>query len=684
MPSHVLAPGSIALVGASEDNFYARSVIENLTRYGFRGELSMVHPTRERAFGKACVTSLDKLGAVDVVVIAVNRTRVEEIIDESTRIGVSGAIILASGFRDSGEPDWVTAERRIAAKVVDSEMLVAGPNSLGVVALPLGAAMYGAPLPWQFPLGRVALIIQSGGLLPGTCHYLCELGVGVRYAISAGNASCTSIARWVEEVNSDPEVSAIGIVAEAIDDWPRFRSAVQQAHESGRYVAICKLGRSKIGQEAAFTHTGAIAGEHGVLQGALAQIGVPEARTIGELVVALALADRMGQPHGDGLGIVSHSGGAIGQLADLCEERGLALPQPNHSTSDVVEAGGRFLKATNPIDLSKQAMEDLDAFSTSVRAFIRDQNFAAVLYVSGADIPDGTIPVNLEQLRRVAQAADAQSRLVLVSRLTYSPLSEVTLEMIAAHRNVMIVPVLDDALGGVLSWLGDNIRHQATPALSRASGGEPQWRNEHDLKSDLAAHGVDVPRSIFVRSGHEDAAALLDDLAPPFVVKTIGRLIHHKTRLGLLDLGITGCDELGKSIKRMQAIATSHGLPVDGYLVEETVGGHLDIIVSCSTASIGDVLMVGRGGIEVERQAQRAFAVLPVSDGWIETMLQKIGVVDEDVISRAVGVIHALLAYYRSHPLRILECNPVRLDAPHGACVLDALAMGQEAGGVHE
>jgi acyl-CoA synthetase (NDP forming) len=636
----------------------------------------MVHPTRERAFGKPCVSSLDKLDPVDMVVVAVNRARVEEIIDESARIGVRGAIILASGFRDSGDPDWVTTEQRIAAKVVGAEMLVAGPNCLGIVALPAGAVMYGAPLPWQFPLGRVALIIQSGGLLPGTCHYLCELGVGVRYAISAGNASCTSIARWVEELNSDPEVSSIGIVAEAIDDWPRFRSAVQQAHASGRYVAICKLGRSRIGQQAAYTHTGAIAGDHGVLQGALAQIGVPEARTIGELVVALALADRVGQPRGRGLGIVSHSGGAIGQLADLCEERGLTLPQPNHSTAEIVEDGGRFLKGANPIDVSKQAMEDLDAFSTSVRAFVRDDNFATVLYVSGADIPDGTIPVNFEQLRRVSEAADAESR--------YSPLSDATLAMIEAHRNVMIVPVLDDALGGVLSWMGDKMSRAPAPVLSHASGGEQQWRHEFDLKADLATRGIAVPRSVFLRSNCETSGTLSDDIAPPFVVKTVGRLIHHKTRLGLLDVNVPGWDEVEVSIRRMREIATSHGLPVDGYLVEEMIGGQIDIIVSCSASSIGDVLMIGRGGVDVERLAQRTFAALPVADAWIETMLHKIGVSDDAIVARGVDVIRALVAYYESHRLSILECNPVRLDASHEACVLDALAIGRKTAGAEK
>jgi acyl-CoA synthetase (NDP forming) len=678
MPSQVLNPRSIALVGASEDNFYARSVVENLNSYGFDGALSMVNPTRQRAFGQLCANSLTELDAVDMVVVAVNRGRVEEVVDASASVGAKGAIILAAGFRDGGDVEWAEVERRIAGRATQAGMLIAGPNCLGVVALPKGAAMYAAPLPWQLPLGRVALIIQSGGLLPGTCHYLTELGVGLRYAISSGNASCTTISRWVEELNRDPDVSAIGVVAEAIDDWPRFRAAVEQAHAAGRYVVVCKLGRSRIGQAAAYTHTGALAGDHAALHGALAQLGVPEARTIGELVVAVALADRVGQPQGRGLGIMSHSGGAIGQLADLSQERGIALPQPDSATAAIVEDCGRFFKGTNPIDISKQAMEDLDAFSASVRAFVRDRNFATVLYVSGADIPDGTIPVNFEQLRRVAAAADEEGRLVIVSRLTYSPLGQPTLDLVAAHKHVMIVPVLDDALGGVLSWMGQRMEASPEPvSLSHASGGDAQWRNEHDLKTDLAAQGIRVPLSQFFASPVEAAHIVAIELTPPFVVKTVGRLIHHKTRLGLLELNLRHPDEVRASVERMQQVAASHGLPVDGYLIEEMVAGTVDIIVSCSASPLGDLLLVGCGGVDVETSGARAFAVLPVSDTWIEAMLKDIGVVDTGVIERGLGIVRSLVDYYLSRPLDTLECNPVRLDMPDGPCVLDALAMAR-------
>jgi acyl-CoA synthetase (NDP forming) len=675
--SAFLHPASIAVVGASEENFYARSLVENLRRFGYAGSVVPVHRTRSTAFGMPCVPSLAECDPVDVAFLAVNRASVEAIIEDAVAAGVKGAIVVAAGLRDSGEPEWVAAEARIAKLASDAGMLVAGPNTLGVVSLPSGAVMYGAPLTWDLKVGTAALIVQSGGLLPGSCRYLTHLGVGTRYAISAGNASATNIAQWVEQLNLDPEVAAMGLIVEGIDDWPRFRAAVETARHAGKFVAICKLGRSAIGEAVAFTHTGALAGEYPVFHDAFEQIGVREASSIGELVVSLALATRSGTATSRGVGIVSHSGGAIGQLADLCEERGIALPAPSATTVAAIEESGPF-KVSNPIDVSKQGMENLPAFSSSICTFAQDPRFALVIYVSGADIPDGTIPVNMEQLSRAMNAADAANRLLVVSRLTYSPIADAVAELANEHPHVMIAPVLADLLGGFVCWAGaaDAIP-EPSRARSQAYGGEAQWRDEHAVKLDLATLGVSVPPNSYVAAAsvREGELRWPPSLRAPLVVKGIGRFIHHKTRLGLLAVGVSTETELVEAIHHMQETAEREGLPVEGYLLEEMITGSHDLIVSLSVQPVGSVMMLGRGGVDVEQASQRVFAVRPVDAARIRVMLRRLGVAGDADLERVETVIAQLAAYSDANGLDTLECNPVRLDAPGGPCVLDALAM---------
>ncbi len=677
MPSAFLHPASIAVVGASDENFYARSLVENLRRFGFAGSVVPVHKTRSTAFGLRCVPTLPECGPIDVAFLAVRRASVEPVIEDAVAAGVKGAIIVAAGLRDSGEPEWVDTEARIAKLASEAGMLVAGPNTLGVVSLPSGAVMYGAPLTWDLRVGRAALIVQSGGLLPGTCRYLTHLGVGTRYAISAGNASATNVAQWVEQLNLDPDVAAIGLIVEGIEDWPRFRAAVETARSDGKFVAICKLGRSAIGEAVAFTHTGALAGEYAVFHDAFEQIGVREASSIGELVVALALATRCGTATSRSVGIVSHSGGAIGQLADLCEERGIALPVPSANTVAAIEESGPF-KVSNPIDVSKQGMENLPAFSSSISTFAQDPRFALVIYVSGADIPDGTIPVNMEQLRRAMDAADAADRLVVLSRLTYSPIAELVAELASTHPNVMIAPVLADLLGGFVCWAAAEDRiAEPIHARSQAYGGEPQWRDERAVKLDLAALGVAVPRNMYVpaASVHDGELRWPASFSAPIVVKGIGRLIHHKTRLGLLAAGVSTETELVDAIHNMQKTADRDGLPVEGYLLEEMIPGERDLIVSLSAQPVGSVMMLGRGGVDVEQASQRVFAVRPVDAARVRVMLQRLDVTGDADLERTEAVIQQLASYYDANGLDTLECNPVRLDGPDGPCVLDALAM---------
>ena len=197
------------------------------------------------------------------------------------------------------------------------------------------------------------------------------------------------------------------------------------------------------------------------------------------------------------------------------------------------------------------------------------------------------------------------------------------------------------------------------------------------MKLDLGKHGVAVPRHTYIpaASVREDALRLPASLCAPLVVKGIGRLIHHKTRLGLLEVGVSTDAELVEAIRQMQETANQAGLAIEGYLLEEMIPGTRDLIVSVSAQPLGSVLMLGRGGVDVEQASQRAFAVRPVDAAHIRVMLQRLGVDSDADLEGAETIIQQLTSYYDANGLDTLECNPVRLDAPGGPCVLDALAM---------
>lgn len=101
----LIAPRSIAVVGASENPGPGRQVLENLNRLGFNGRVYSVNPRYRNVLGTACYPSLTALGEsgvrVEMVAILLGRDQVAGALDEAGRIGARAAWVLANGFAEA-------------------------------------------------------------------------------------------------------------------------------------------------------------------------------------------------------------------------------------------------------------------------------------------------------------------------------------------------------------------------------------------------------------------------------------------------------------------------------------------------------------------------------------------------------------------------------------------------------
>ncbi len=87
-----------------------------------------------------------------------------------------------------------------------------------------------------------------------------------------------------------------------------------------------KVGRTSQGQRAATSHTGALAGDNEVFQGAMRQAGVIVGQSLEDLFDwAMALAHQP-FPQGKNVAILTNSGGPGVSLTDVCAEEGLTVP----------------------------------------------------------------------------------------------------------------------------------------------------------------------------------------------------------------------------------------------------------------------------------------------------------------------------------------------------------------------
>ena len=174
----LLAPESIAIVGASPRGGRGAGVQRNLQRFGFAGRLYGVNPKYSEVQGAPCYPTLaDVPETVDCVVIALPAGPAVEVAQQCADLGVGGAIVFASGFGEMGgelhfvsamtldgllsgewkEPDWAAAPR------TQAELLAAWDALSARIEAEFGQidpAMFGrvAPLPWGEMPGWVAAI----------------------------------------------------------------------------------------------------------------------------------------------------------------------------------------------------------------------------------------------------------------------------------------------------------------------------------------------------------------------------------------------------------------------------------------------------------------------------------------------------------------------------------------------
>src|SRR5699024_4901401 len=143
----------------------------------------------------------------------------------------------------------------------------------------------------------------------------------------------------------------------------------------GKPLVITKVGRKESGVRAAASHTGALAVEDVVFDTVIRQYGVLRARNEEQM---LDMLEALAQPHvagGNGLGIVTQSGGAAVMMADRAEEIGLRVPALAAKTEQNLRKIMPAFGATgNPVDVTGQFVAHPELLRESVVAMMDDPN----------------------------------------------------------------------------------------------------------------------------------------------------------------------------------------------------------------------------------------------------------------------------------------------------------------------
>ncbi len=134
--------------------------------------------------------------------------------------------------------------------------------------------------------------------------------------------------------------------------------------------------------------------------------------------------------------------------------------------------------------------------------------------------------------------------------------------------------------------------------------------DEREAKSLLAMYGVPTPAGTVVHDAQQ-AAAVVEGLGRPAVLKALGPDIQHKSDLGLVELDIRDAAAARAAYHRI--LDRAAGRAEEGVLVEEFVQHERELLVGMRRdEQFGPVIAFGLGGIFTEAVADVAFALAPL------------------------------------------------------------------------
>ena len=270
----VVNPSSVAIFGASEDPTKLGHVAVKLLKEGnYSGRIVPINLRGGEILGIPAVRSLsDVTGPVDVAVSLVPAERMLGVLKQCEANGVKVVIGVTSGFAELGGAG-AQHERNLQSFLSSSTVRLLGPNCEGIVFPSNNLLLSFSPMFVGLRPGSVAVVSQSGAISGMMANRLAKNGVGIRAVITTGNESDISASEVLKWLAADDDCEVILMYLEEIRDADSFVTAAR-AMLGRKKIVINKIGRSGVGQRAAQSHTGALAGDDRVIDGVFTELGI--------------------------------------------------------------------------------------------------------------------------------------------------------------------------------------------------------------------------------------------------------------------------------------------------------------------------------------------------------------------------------------------------------------------------
>ncbi len=356
MINDFLNPKTIAVIGASENNKKVGGVIMDKLRR-FKGNVIPINPAYNFIFEKKCYPSVEKFSkTINLAIIATPSITIPSILKKCYKKRIKSVIIISAGFSEQGNFKLEEKIKKIAKKF---QIRILGPNCFGIANPHLNLDLTFSNL--SAKKGDVAFISQSGALWSFAADISASSKIGFSGFVSLGNMADLSFNEFIDYFEKDRKTKKIILYIERLERGKKF---IDLCKRCKKQIIVIKAGSSEQGSKAAISHTGSLATEFKVYQGAFRQAEIIQEEF---LCSALKISPQKAKEisiKGEKTILLTNAGGAGALLADYCEKKGLKLIT---------------LKESNPLDILGTA--EAKNYEEAIKKINKDYKYDLLIVV---------------------------------------------------------------------------------------------------------------------------------------------------------------------------------------------------------------------------------------------------------------------------------------------------------------
>lgn len=612
--SALLYPRSVALVGASDDISKTGGRPQQfLRRAGFAGKVYPINPRRAQVQGEQAWPSLAALPEVPDTVFVLSPTdTVVDTVRECANLGVRLAVVLASGFSETGA-EGAAREEELRKIAWETGIRVLGPSSLGVVnpgnGLMLTAnAAFAEP---DMPKGKVFVASHSGSMIGALVSRGKARGVGFAGLVSVGSEVDLSVGEICMATLNDPQIEGYVLFLESLHHGDKLKAFAREAARRGKPVVAYKLGRSSAAAEMSATHTGALAGEDDIADALLKDLGVVRVEMLETLFEVMPLAKKLpvARRAARRVGVVTTTGGGAAMVVDQLGIRDVEVQAVSPETLARLQAAHIPGTAGRVLDLTLAGTK-YEVMKKALDILLDAPEFDLVVAVVGSSArfnPDLAVkPI-------VDSAGHAKPLAAMLVPDAPDALAQLTAAGVPCFRTP---EACADAIAAVLA--------RRAPGREATAGQVADARALDEVDAYALLDTLEVP--------HAPAATFSLDVPPaelpfasPVVAKVCSERIQHKTEVGGVVLGIRNAQELAQAFGTLQRNLAERApdIPCSKVLVQPMRKGLAEVLVGYRVdVDAGPVIMLAAGGIWAEVMKDRSIRLAPVT---VEVAREMIG-----------------------------------------------------------